>query len=82
MLLGTIGGLMWPAVTRMPVFAGRLLPILGLMAALVVAPAVCDLLARRPIHPVDVWGGLAILISLPLTVVIARTDAWRSSRRG
>ena len=78
MLLGTIGGLMWPAVTRMPVVAGRLLPMLGLMAALVMAPPICDLLARRRLHSVDVWGGLAILISFPLTGVIARTDAWRS----
>ena len=78
MLLGTIGGLMWPAITRMPVVAGRLPAMLGLMAALVIAPPVCDLLARRRLHPIDLWGGLMILASFPLSGAIARTAAWHS----
>jgi len=78
MLLGTIGGLMWPAITRMPVVAGRLPVMFGFMAALVVAPPVCDLLARRRLHPIDLWGGLMIFASFPLTMAIARTAAWHS----
>jgi hypothetical protein len=78
MLLGTIGGLMWPAIARMPVVAGRLPAMLGLMAVLVIAPPVCDLLARRRLHPIDVWGGLVILASFPLSAAIARTAGWHS----
>ena len=36
MLLGTIGGLMWPAITRIPLVAGSLPAMLGLMAMLLI----------------------------------------------
>src|SRR5687767_8602312 len=42
MLLSTLGGLMWPAITRMPIVAGRFVPMFALLSALVLAPAVHD----------------------------------------
>ena len=58
--------------------AGRLPAMLGLMAVLVIAPPFCDLLARRRVHPIDVWGGLMILASFPLTLAIGHTAVWHS----
>jgi hypothetical protein len=37
MVLGTMGGLMWPAITRMPVVAGRFPLMFALLSALVLA---------------------------------------------
>jgi hypothetical protein len=78
MLLGTIGGLMWPAITRMPYVAGRFPAMLAIMAALMIGPPVSDLLSRRRVHPVDVWGGLLVLASFPVTGAIGRTAAWHT----
>lgn len=78
MLLGTIGGLMWPAITRIPYVAGRFPAMLALMAALVMAPPILDLMSRRRVHPVDVWGGVLVLASFPLSGAIARTGAWHT----
>ena len=64
MLLGTVGGLMWPAITRMPYVAGRPIVMFALLSALVLASAVRDLLVRARVHPVSVWGGLLILAAL------------------
>ena len=35
MLLATVGGLMWPAITRIPYIAGRPVLMFGLLSALV-----------------------------------------------
>ena len=78
MLLATVGGLMWPAITRMPYVAGRPVLMFGLLLALVLAPAVYDRLSYSRIHPVSLWGGLLILAAFPVRVLIARTAAWHS----
>lgn len=36
-----------------------------------------DLATRRKIHPAFVWGGLALIISQPLRLVIGGTDLWK-----
>jgi heme/copper-type cytochrome/quinol oxidase subunit 3 len=76
MVLGTLGGLMWPAITRIPFVAPRPLPMFGLLAGLVIAAPVRDYFVQRRVHPVSLWGGLAILASFPIRQVIAATDAW------
>lgn len=38
--------------------------------------AAWDLAARRRLHPVTLWGGLAIVASQPLRLVLSGTDAW------
>ena len=45
--LTTLGGLMWPAITRMPYVAGRPILMFGLLGALVLASAVRDLCYDR-----------------------------------
>jgi hypothetical protein len=76
MLLGTVGGLMWPAITRMPYVAGRPILMFALLTILVLASAVRDLLVRTRVHPVSLWGGLLILAAFPIRVAIGLTSAW------
>jgi hypothetical protein len=76
MLLATIGGLMWPAITRLPYVRGQFLPMFGVLALFVLAGPAYDLLTRRRVHPVFLWGGLLILASLPVRRAIGLSDAW------
>ena len=76
MLLATIGGFMWPAITRMPFVAGRFLPMFGLLSLFVLAGPAYDLATRRRVHPIYFWGGLLILASFPLRRVIGNSDLW------
>ena len=78
MVLGTIGGLMWPAITRMPYVAGRLPLMFGLLGALVLAPAIRDLVVRSQARWLSLGVGLGILATFPLRVAIGNSDAWRS----
>lgn len=78
MLLGTLGGLMWPAVTRMPGLAGRFGLMLGLYAALALAPAVRDLVVRARLRWLSVSVGVAILVSFLLRPAIGNSPAWRA----
>jgi len=78
MLLATVGGLMWPAITRMPYVAGRPAWMFGLLAALVLAPAVYDRLYYSRFHPVSLWGGLLVFAAFPLRGLVGRTEAWHS----
>ena len=76
MLLATIGGFMLPAITRMPVVAGRFLPMFGLLSLFVLAGPAYDLATRRRVHPIYFWGGLLILASFPLRRMIGNSDPW------
>ena len=42
----------------------------------IVAILVYDLLTRRKIHPATIWGGLLVVASQPLRLMIAGTSAW------
>ncbi|PYR70686.1 MAG: hypothetical protein DMF88_02085 [Acidobacteria bacterium] len=76
MILGALGGLMWPAITRIPYIAPHSGPMFGLLLALVAAAPIRDYTTRRRIHPVTLWGSLIILASFPLREVVAKTSAW------
>jgi hypothetical protein len=76
MFLGTIGGLTWPAITRMPYIAPRPGVMFGLLAALVMAAPVRDLLRTRRLHPASIWGGIIILASFPIRRTIAMSGTW------
>jgi hypothetical protein len=78
MLLGAIGGLMWPAITRMPLVAGRLPLMFGLLTMLVFAPAVRDFVAGCRTRWLTLSLGLAILATFPLRVAIGDSAAWRA----
>jgi hypothetical protein len=50
----------------------------GLSFLFVVVAATYDVLSRRRVHKVYVWGGALIVVSVPLRLVISRTGAWRA----
>jgi hypothetical protein len=76
MLLGTLAGLMWPAITRMPLIAPNPARMFGVLIALVVALPVRDYLVRRRLHPVSTWGAIVILMSFPVRVAIGNSGVW------
>ena len=78
MLLATVGGLMWPAITRMPYVAGRPILMFALLGALVLASAVRDVRRRSPIRLISLGGGLLILAAFPIRVAIGLTDRWHA----
>ena len=78
MLLATVGGLMWPAITRIPYVAGRPVLMFGLLSALVLASAARDLMLHSRVHAVSLWGGLLILAAFPVRAAIGQTDSWRA----
>jgi hypothetical protein len=75
MLLATVS-LLPPAISRWPI-AGTHPPItFAVVLVFVAAPLVHDLVARRRLEVVSLWGGLALLASGPLRFAIASTEAW------
>ena len=48
----------------------------GLTDLFVVAMLVYDLTTRKRIHPATIWGGLLIVASQPLRLIISGTPAW------
>lgn len=78
MLLGTVGGLLWPAITRMPFLAGHPPRMFALLALLVLAPAGHDLIARARWRWLSLGLGVAILATFPMRVAIANSAMWRS----
>lgn len=48
----------------------------GLSDLFIVALVVWDLASRGRLHPVTLWGGLAIVVSQPLRLVLMDTGAW------
>ena len=66
----------WPWVVRHPAPG-----VLGILALFVVAPVVSDLLARRRPHAISVFGGLAVLVSVPLRFAVGQTAIWHELAR-
>lgn len=48
----------------------------GLTDLFIVAMLVYDLSTRRKVHPATIWGGLVIVASQPLRLMISGTPAW------
>jgi hypothetical protein len=48
----------------------------GLTDLFIVAMLVYDLATRRKVHPATIWGGLVIVVSQPLRLMISGTPAW------
>ena len=48
----------------------------GLTDLFIVALLVYDLATRRKVHPATIWGGLALVASQPLRLMISGTPAW------
>jgi hypothetical protein len=75
-MLLALATLMPPAISRWPIAVRYPQVIVLVMVLFVLAAPIHDRLARRRFHPVSVWGGLALLILIPLRFVIGQTDAW------
>lgn len=76
-LLATVGGLLPPAITRMPIIAGQLLPMFTMFAAFVLAPAAWDFWQASRHRCLSLGLGLAVLGSVVLRPVIGSTAPWR-----
>jgi hypothetical protein len=37
-----------------------------------------DLASRRRVHPVYLWGGMVLVVSVPLRLAVSSTQAWRA----
>jgi hypothetical protein len=48
----------------------------GLTDLFIVAMLVYDLATRRRVHPATIWGGLVVVASQPLRLMISGTPAW------
>jgi hypothetical protein len=48
----------------------------GLTDLFIVAMLVYDLATRRKVHPATIWGGLVVVASQPLRLMISGTPAW------
>jgi hypothetical protein len=42
------------------------------------AGIVYDLVTQRRVHPAYVWGGALFVVSMPLRLMVSRTDTWRA----
>ena len=75
MVLATVN-LLPPAISRWPIAVGHPAVIAGVLLALLAAAPVRDLLSGRRMHPVSLWGGLAVLLSVPVRFALSQTVAW------
>jgi hypothetical protein len=76
MTLATVA-LMSAPLARLPwVFRVGPPAFFGLTDLFIVAMLVYDLVTRRRVHPATVWGGLVLVASQPLRLMISGTAAW------
>ena len=81
MLLATIN-LVTAAIARWPgVFALAPIGFFGLTDLFIVALAIWDLRARGRLHRVTLWGGLLVVVSQPLRLMISSTEGWLAFAR-
>ena len=77
-------GAFWAAIARWPgVLGAEAGPLLffGLTDLFIVALAIWDFRSLGKLHPVTLWGGLLVILSQPLRLVISGTDTWMSLAR-
>lgn len=81
LLLATIN-LMTAPIARLPgVVSGGVLAFFALTDLLVLACFAYDRASRGRIHPAFLWGGLALIASQPLRLMLGGTDAWLAFAR-
>jgi uncharacterized membrane protein YozB (DUF420 family) len=76
MFLATLN-LLPAAIARWPI-VGELGPLgsFGVTDLFIVALVVWDFKSRGKLHPVTLWGGLILIISQPLRLIISGTPMW------
>jgi hypothetical protein len=66
------------AVARLPgVLPLGPLVFFGLTFVFLAFGILYDVFSRRRVHPVYIWGGLALVLSVPLRLFVSGTGAWR-----
>jgi hypothetical protein len=81
MLLATVN-LVTAAIARWPGVQGLgPLAFFGLTDLFVIALAIWDFRSRGRLHPVTLWGGLLIIVSQPLRLVVSDTQGWLAFAR-
>lgn len=78
MLLATVGGLMPPAVVRIPLFVGQPLPAFVAFAVLVLATAAWDFWCASRYRLLSLAVGMAILATVVLRPLLGATAAWHA----
>ena len=76
-LLATIS-ILTPAIARFGFVDHRPVIALGLTNLFVVAAILYDWRSRGRVAPVYLWGGLALVLSAPLRILIGKTSAWHA----
>ena len=67
------------AVARLPGMLPRgPLAFFGLAFVFILVGITHDLVSRRRVHPVYIWGGGVLALSVPLRLVVSGTNAWKS----
>lgn len=75
MLLATLS-MIGAAIARWPIELG-LLGQFGIVTFLfILALAIWDFRSQRRLHPVTLWGGLILMISIPLRMMVSGTEEW------
>jgi hypothetical protein len=79
MLLAYVS-IMAAAVGRLPAVLalGRPPVVLGLTLTFLFAGITYDLMTRRRVHPVYLWGGAVLIASVPFRLVVSQTSAWKA----
>ena len=78
MVLGMVS-LLPPGISRWPIAERHVAIIPVVLLFFLFATPVFDFLARRRQHPVTVWGGVSIVLSMPIRFAIAHTAAWHAT---
>lgn len=76
MLLALIGGLLLPAISRIPWVHDRPPVILLIFALFLAAGALHDRMSTGRIHPVNKWGAAAVFLTVPMRFLISGTSGW------
>jgi hypothetical protein len=83
MLLATLS-LLTPGIARIPlafIQEGGPPVFFGLALFVVLGAIAFDTLRSRRLHPAFLWGGVLIVVMLPLRLLIAQTEAWAQFAR-
>ena len=67
------------AVARLPGLLALGPPVFfGIGLSFLFAGVVYDYATRRGVHPVYLWGGAALIVSVPLRLLVSGTGAWKA----
>jgi hypothetical protein len=77
MLYATLGGLMWPAITRIPGIAGNAGLMFGTLAVLLLGPVVRDFLYNNGHRWLSAALAISVFATFPVRTALGNSDAWR-----